>query len=124
MNTVLTNEITGASLSSNAITLPAGKYYIEASAPAYEVERHMVRLYNTTDSSLVISGTSEFTNTSNQISNRSFVSGRFLITAEKAFEIQHQCQTTRATSGFGVDSNTAFTVDHETYTDVKIWQIA
>lgn len=33
LNTVLTNTISGASLSNNQITLPAGKYYVEASAP-------------------------------------------------------------------------------------------
>jgi hypothetical protein len=34
LNTVVTNEIAGASLSSNQITLPSGTYYINASAPA------------------------------------------------------------------------------------------
>ena len=40
LNTVLTNTITGASLADNQITLPAGKYYVEASAPAYQTFAH------------------------------------------------------------------------------------
>ena len=46
LNTVLTNTITGASLSANQITLPAGKYYVEAKSVATEVERHKVRFVN------------------------------------------------------------------------------
>ena len=34
LNTVLTNTITGASLATNQITLPAGKYYVEADVPS------------------------------------------------------------------------------------------
>ncbi len=35
LNTSLTNEISGASLSSNQITLPSGTYYINARMPFY-----------------------------------------------------------------------------------------
>jgi len=51
LNTVVSNEISGASLSSNQITLPAGKYYFEASAPAYKINGHRIKLYNATDAS-------------------------------------------------------------------------
>ena len=37
LNTSLTNEISGASLSSNQITLPSGTYYIQASCMASTV---------------------------------------------------------------------------------------
>lgn len=39
LNTVVTNEITGASLSSNQFVLPAGVYRIKARAPAQSVNR-------------------------------------------------------------------------------------
>ena len=43
LNTEVTDTI-GSTLSSNQFTLPAGTYYIEASAPAYSVGRHLSRL--------------------------------------------------------------------------------
>jgi hypothetical protein len=58
LNTVLTNEITGASLSANQITLPDGTYYIEAEAPAYQVDTTQAFLYNVTDASTELAGNS------------------------------------------------------------------
>ena len=121
LNTVMTNEISGASLSSNQITLSSGTYYIHASAPAYAVDGHKIKLRNITDSSDTIIGTSENTAAVNGVTPHSFVIGRFTITAQKVFELQHRCQTTVATEGFGVKSN--FSVV-EVYADVQIWKVA
>ena len=60
LNTVLTNTITGASLTANQITLPAGKYYVEASAPCtgranLEIV-HVTRLHNITDTDVLLEG--------------------------------------------------------------------
>jgi len=122
LNTTKTNEITGASLSSSVITLPSGTYYIEASAPAIEVGTHKAKLYNTSDSSDVIIGTSQHNRSDNNYaSSRSIVSGRFTISAQKNFELQHRCNDTRNTDGFGKACN--FSVV-EVYSDVKIWKVA
>ena len=122
LNTIKTNEITGASLSSNQITLPAGTYYIDASAPAYNNQRHQSALYNTTDSSFEIIGTSEYNHgTSTNVTNRSFVKGRFTISAQKTLELQHQAALTDTTYGFGVDS--AFG-QVSVYAEVQIWRTA
>lgn len=121
LNTIKTNEITGASLSSNQITLPAGTYYIDASAPGYDIRRHQTALYNITDSSFEIIGTSEYTTTTDDVQTRSFVFGRFTISAQKTFELQHRGEVTKATFGFGVHSN--FSQD-AIYSDVLIWRTA
>ncbi len=122
LNTVLTNEIGGASLSSNQITLPAGTYWIEASAPAYKTDTHKAKLRNTTDASDALIGTSATAAAADGVSSRSFVVGRLSITAEKVFELQHRANTTAATRGFG-QGNAAFGVV-EVYADIKIWKIA
>jgi hypothetical protein len=44
LNTVVTNQISGASLASNQVTLPAGQYFVRAAAPGYAVDRHAIRL--------------------------------------------------------------------------------
>lgn len=123
LNTTRTNEITGASLSSNQITLPSGTYFIIASAPGFFVNAHQVRFRNTTDGSTTLLGTSAYTTNSGSdgIQTRSWVVGRFTIAAQKVFELQHRCQTTFANRGLGqsVDFD-----ESEVYSDVMIWKVA
>ena len=121
LNTVMTNEISGASLASNQITLPAGTYYIQASAPVYASEQHKMKLRNTTDSSDTIVGTSEYNYSPSVVQTVSFLSGRFTISAQKVFEIQHRVGSTTAGQGAGIASNYSMV---EVYTDVQIWKVA
>ena len=120
LNTSVTNEISGASLASNQITLPSGTYYIHASAPASFVEGHQSKLRNTTDSSDTIIGTQGYSITSGG-SQRSFIIGRFTIASQKVFEIQHRCGSTATPEGFGNNVNFGLI---QVYTDVQIWKVA
>ena len=123
LNTVLTNEISGASLSSNQITLPAGTYYIEASMPILGVRGHRGRLQNITDASTEVQGTTGFAGDSVPASeSRSHVFGRFTIAGTKVFEVQQYTNTQKITNGygggdFGPDGNAAI------YSDAKIWKV-
>jgi hypothetical protein len=122
LNTVKTNEISGASLASNQITLPSGTYYIFASANiGYNVGRHIAKLRNTTDSSDTLIGSSEYVPTGTGTSNKSYVIGRFTIASQKVFELQHQCDNTVGTDGFGVNINFSVT---QVFADVQIWKVA
>ena len=120
LNTVMTNEISGASLSSNQITLPSGTYFIYARASAFRVDRHKTKLRNVTDSSDTIIGSNAYTAEAN-VGNDSWIIGRFTIASSKAFEIQNRCQSTRSDDGYGV--NAGYSVV-EVYTDVQIWKVA
>lgn len=119
LNTVLTNEITSASLSSNQITLPSGTYYISASAPMHIVARHKLKLRNVSDSSDVLIGTSEYHNSDEQV--RSFLTGRFTIASSKTFELQHYSQNSIGTNGLGMQTSASVV---EVYADVQIWKVA
>jgi len=123
LNTELTNTITGASLSTNQITLPAGDYYVESSAIGYRVNRHATRLFNTSDTATILSGFSVNSDNTSGGMNNAMLSGSFTLAAPKVLELQHQCQTTFATSGFGIDVGTTFTVGNELYSDIKIWKV-
>ena len=91
------------SLSASQFTLQPGKYKIVASAPAYNVDRHVIRLYNVTDGVQTSLGTSEFTSTTApEVYNRSFIYDTVELISPKTFEIQHQSQGTNASVGFGV----------------------
>ena len=121
LNTTLTNEISGASISSSVITLPAGTYYILASAPIYNSNFHRLKLRNTTDSSDTLLGTTEYTDNANAGFNRSFVFGRFTIASSKNFELQHKVSSSHSTNGLGVPSSFSET---EVYADCQIWKVA
>lgn len=120
LNTVKTNEVTGASLSSNQIILPSGTYFIIASSPAYAVSNHKAKLYNITDSSDVIFGTTEHAWNNGYNTTHSFIRGRFTISAQKTFEIQHRCGSTVSTEGFGTSSS----MGTEVYAEAMIWKVA
>lgn len=121
LNTVLTNEISGASLGSNQITLPAGTYYISAYATGQAVNAHKAKLRNTTDGSDILIGSSAYTNAGVAFSTVSLVEGRFTLAAQKVLELQHACSNTKATDGFGLASNLGVV---EVYSEVKIWKVA
>ena len=120
LNTVLTNEIAGASLAGNQITLPAGNYFIIASAPGLAVNAHRLKLRNITDESDVLVGTTEYACAATLCEARSAVTGRFHLAAEKVLELQHICEKTKDGNGFG--SCYDFEVP-EVFTDCLIWKI-
>ena len=120
LNTVITNEITGASLSSNQITLPAGTYYIQASAPAQDVGRHRIFLYNVTDTNIDILGSNEYMSVA--VQTRSFINQRFTIATGKTFEIKHYTAIVQATNGLGINDDGGGRTS--IYTNVEIWRTA
>ena len=124
LNTVITNTITGASLSSNQIILPAGTYFTEVSAPAYRVSGHRIKLYNITDVADELLGLSAYApyisaDVASQTDAKIY--GQFTVLASKTFEIQHYIQSaTIGTTAFGSPVSSG---DVEIYTDVKIWKV-
>jgi hypothetical protein len=101
-------------LSSNQFVLQPGTYMIEVNAPAYSVGQNRVRLFNISDGSPVLLGTSTYNG--GGVQNLATLDGVFTITAAKAFEIQHFSAGTGTTNGFGVAGG--FGV--ELYTTVKL----
>ena len=123
LNTELTNNISGASLSSDVITLPAGSYYIEAQSPANKVNRHATRILNSSDTDVLLSGTNTFATLNEELNTFAFVSGLFTISSTKTILLQHRCQTTKTSDGFGVQVNTSLSTPQEVYSEIKIWKV-
>lgn len=119
LNTILVSTITGATLGSNQITLPAGTYYISATAPAYAINGHRIRVWNVTDGLQLLIGQGEYTNAATQ--TNALVTGRFTLGSSKAIRIDHYTQSTRATNGLGVQVNASGY--SEIYTTVEIWKL-
>lgn len=109
------------SLAANQITLSAGTYECDIEAPAVGVGNHQAKLRNATDSTDVLIGTSEQTTAASLVVTKSRITGRFTIAASKALEVQHRCETTRATDGQGNACNFGVT---EIYTVARFWKVA
>jgi hypothetical protein len=120
LNTKVYDPYGYASVASNQVTLIAGTYSIRWSAPGVLVNRHQSLLYNVTDTAEVKRGTSEYSPASQRVSTPSTGGAVVTITASKAFEIRHICETTAATSGFGQAGNFGI----EVYTRVEITKVA
>lgn len=102
LQTVIYNGITDASLADNDVTLPVGTYIVEGSAPAYKVDRHSIRLVDSSGPTTLLIGTAEKTDeTSTEAMTRSFIEGVIILTAETVLYIEHY--TTHGDSvGLGV----------------------
>jgi hypothetical protein len=116
LTTAVRNVISGASLASNQITLPAGTYYAEWRAPAASVSYHQSRLYNATDSALIAYGSSAYCGAG--VQSGSVGQAVFTLTSSKAIELDHQCSSTEATNGFGLPAS----FNTEIYAELRIWK--
>jgi len=122
LNTTVVNTITGCTLSSSVISLPAGTYQVLARAGAFMTQRHKCRLQNTSDATTIALGQNAISDTSaGQASTFSLLQTEFTLAGTKNIELQHRCQTTRATDGFGSACNFS---DDEIYTTIEIVKLA
>ena len=102
------------------MTLPAGTYKITGYAPAASVDGHQAQLYNASDSSTAIYGSSALAHSTTATVTRSFIDDTITIASSKVFEIRHRCTTTRATDGLGK----AASFGSEVYTTLVIQKLA
>jgi hypothetical protein len=108
------------SISSNQFTLGAGSYLIRWSAPANQVGNHQSRLYDVTGTAEVEVGSNGRVWTSAGQSS-STGSARVSPSSSNIYSIEHQCQTTATTDGFGYNFGLS---SKEQYTVVEIFKEA
>ena len=120
LNTILTNTISGASLASNQVTLPSGTYYVWGKAPALGTARTKTILYNASDSSNILIGTSDDCNSNYGTQNQGTVVGKFVLAAEKAISLQQQ-GVTKSDNGLGEGVNYGVV---EVFAEIQIWKVA
>tara|TARA_B100001027_G_scaffold216218_1_gene191941 strand:- start:1417 stop:2265 length:849 start_codon:yes stop_codon:yes gene_type:complete len=87
--------------SGGQFTLDAGTYHIEASAPSVSTDRHYIRLNNTADSSVVVTGQTAFSGADN-VATHAHLVGRFTISGSSTFTLVHNCGAARTGDGLGV----------------------
>lgn len=121
LNTVKTNEISGAALASNQVTLPVGTYEAIGWVIGYKVDYHQSRLYDTTGASTLVVGSPEVNANASAISGKSMLEGRFTLSTESVIELQHKCSQTVSGNGFGTRSNAG---EVEVYANLMIRKVA
>lgn len=108
------------SISSSVFTFDLGGiYFCRIRCPAYMVDAHKTRLRDTTNSSTLLFGSSAFASSVDPAQTDSWIIGEFTVDAGTTVEVQHQCQTTRATDGFGLPSN----FEQERYSMAEFWRV-
>ncbi len=115
INTTSYNGISGASLSSNQVTLPAGTFYIHAVAP-FASGVNVMRWYNITDSASAVAGMNGYF----EAWGEAFISGVFTIAGSKAFELQYRCSATTSSNGLGVTNSYQAVEVYSMVTIVKV----
>ena len=122
LNTTVVNNISGASLSSNQVTLPAGTYWFSGVAPALNCNNHRALIYNVTDAANALLGPSgSYSEASGNVGDQAVVEGPIVIAAQKTFELRHRCETTRANNGLGIASSLGVV---EVYAQLYIWKLS
>lgn len=96
------NQVLSLDTGTGIFQIKAGKYKVRCEAPAFDVNRHRARLRNITSGGSIY-GTSEFTGDNGQ--SNSLAQGIVELLVDTDFILESRCQTTKATTGFGVAAN-------------------
>lgn len=130
LNTVVTNSISGASLTSNQITLPAGTFIIDALIPStcvglpagsgFNTQSH---LFDVTAATKILFGTSigqldHTGSTGSNVGNIASIRGVFTLAGSHALSVRTRCNF-NITGGVAANAGNV-----EVYTNVMIWRIA
>ena len=122
LNTELDDPENIVTIASNQFTLQAGTYLVEWSAPSYKVSTNVSKLQNITDNVTEAEGMVAYADNADNNATFSAGAGIVTITSAKVFEIQHRCEDTKATNGYGVQQSVASLVN-SVFTLVKIHKI-
>jgi hypothetical protein len=122
LNTAVVNTIPGASLNATTyeVTLPAGTYDFEGSAPAEQCNSHKTRVYNVTAAAEVstVFGSTENGSSAANVTTRSFISGTATFSVETKIRLEQIFETAGELGNPG-----SFTGVDEGYSFVKIKKI-
>lgn len=121
MNVELADTGGHSAVAANQVTLQAGTYRVKGRAVGYKCDNHQVRIYNATDAAAIAIGTNARSAAVDDVPTYSEAEGYFTLAAAKAIELQHQCQTTRATDGFGLANSFG---SNECYAVLEFWRQA
>ena len=99
---VLEGKCDDITLSANEFTLSAGTWKLEGHAPAFGVNTHRAKIYDTDNLiDVVLGSTAEATAGSPNSGSSSYIDGEINILTDTTFDLRHRCDITQAGNGFG-----------------------
>ncbi|MCK5611030.1 hypothetical protein KAR91_54660 [Candidatus Pacearchaeota archaeon] len=108
-------------VSGNSITMTnKGSYRFIGSCPAYKVDNHKIRLNSNLNAAVAV-GSTETSAAADGAATRSFIDKVIDVVDGEVITIQHRCETTGTTTGFGNAVNLGST--SETYTMFTIIKV-
>ena len=129
LNTTVFSINCPVTISSNEFSFDeTGTYVINASAPSYAANRHILRLSDDSGSTFIGVGSTEYTSSSNNVVTRSFLCKNVTVSAsqitgggsQRNFGFYHIVDNTDA-NGFGVSNDDTTT---EQFLQVQIFRLA
>lgn len=120
LNTTLQNNITGASIASNQVTLPAGNYFVIASAPANKMQENRLRL-ETTGAVTVLTGNSAYSTDAGNNNIQAWLYGYFTLASSTALELQHRGNRSQGADGLGFACGFG---GAEIYANFMVWKLS
>lgn len=121
LNTVVANNIPGATLTSNQLTLPAGTYFVIGQSALGNISNARLRFYSVTDSVPLLEGIGNgAVGTANLTNSLAHIMGSFTLSAPKTVELQLLAAASLNTYGFGYALSLG---SNETYSDMTVWQL-
>jgi len=120
LNTTVANTITGCSIASSVITLPAGTYEVIAGAPGYFCFENKAKLRNTTAGSDIALGQNAYAG-GGTVMAFSQIQTYFTLAGSTLIELQHRASTTRSGNGLGTSCGYG---DNEIYSQITIVKVA
>lgn len=121
LNTEVTNTL-GATLASNNLTLEAGRYYCEASAPANQNNGHQIVVAKS-DNTILLRGSSLYGVNTVAGNTESVAKGVFFLDSTTDVIIRHYISVARSTDGLGRPSSNGSGFE-EVYTNFLVWKIS
>jgi len=127
LNTTVENGITGASLNASTyrVTLPAGEYLFDYSAPARSVNGHYAFIYQVSPAPAGNIGNGSNAYAASTDASMTISSGSNIVTltaSSTVIELRHYTTSAVSTNGLGWPVNVAGR--NERYSSLKIWKIA
>lgn len=118
LNNIVHDDI-GVSLASAVVTVPPGSYYLQSVATACRVNAHQSRIQDVTNATTLGLGMTGRAAT-DLVENYLSTCFAFINAAVSTdIELQHICQSSRATEGFGFAGN----LDVEVYSQLTILKV-
>lgn len=118
LTTVVYNNISGASIGTGYINLPAGNYFTYLTFPFYRSGKATIRLFNLNSSSVILNGGNAYSGTSSDVISRAELHGRFTLPGLNSVIIQHLTE-----SGGATDYTSGVGVGNEVHYEVLFWKL-